>query len=105
MIEFTLNDLNDEQKELAQLIGLDAFNKLVYYYGGSSIYVPKTDTIERQKRNTKICQDYRKGNSLKNLALKYGLTENQIRSILRDVYVKKSDHVLAGQISIFDDLI
>ena len=105
MIEFTINDLNDEQKELAELIGLDAFNKLVYYYGGTSIYVPKVDTIERQKRNTKICEDYLKGSSLKHLAIKYALTENQICSILGDVYVKKSEHVLAGQISIFDELV
>ncbi|BFL06971.1 Mor transcription activator family protein [Thomasclavelia ramosa] len=104
-MEFTINDLNDEQKELAELIGLDAFNKLVYYYGGTSIYVPKTDTIERQKRNTRICEDYRKGKSLKYLSTKYGLTENQIRSILGDVYVKKSNHILAGQLSIFDDLL
>ena len=27
-MEFTINDLNDEQKELAELIGLDAFNNL-----------------------------------------------------------------------------
>ena len=70
-----------------------------------TIYVPKTDTIERQKRNTRICEDYRKGKSLKYLSTKYGLTENQIRSILGDVYVKKSNHILAGQLSIFDDLL
>ena len=57
---------------------------------------------ERQKRNTKICNEYLGGKNLKYLALKYSLTENQIRSILSDVYVKKSDHIVVGQLSMFD---
>lgn len=105
MIEFEVNDLNDEQKELVDVIGLEAFNKLVYHYGGSSIYIPKTDTIERQKRNTKICSEYLGGKTLKYLSIKYSLTENQIRSILSDVYVKKSDHVVVGQMTMqFDEM-
>lgn len=102
MTEFEITDLNDEQKELVDVIGLEAFNKLVFHYGGSSLYIPKTDTIERQKRNTKICNEYLGGKNLKYLALKYSLTENQIRSILSDVYVKKSDHIVVGQLSMFD---
>lgn len=102
MTKFEISDLNDEQKELVDVIGLEAFNKLVFHYGGSSIYIPKTDTIERQKRNTKICNEYLGGKTLKYLSLKYSLTENQIRSILSDVYVKKSDHIVVGQLSMFD---
>lgn len=74
----------------------------MFHYGGSSIYIPKTDTIKRQKRNTKICNEYLGGKTLKYLSLKYSLTENQIRSILSDVYVKKSDHIVVGQLSMFD---
>ena len=105
MTEFEINDLNNEQKDLVDIIGLEAFNKLVFHYGGSQIYIPKTDTIERQRRNTKICNEYQHGKALKFLANKYNLTETQIRTILNDVYVRKSDHIAVGQMSLsFDEV-
>jgi len=100
LTEFEINDLNSEQKDLVDIIGLEAFNKLVFHYGGSQIYIPKTDTIERQRRNAKICNEYRHGKALKFLANKYNLTETQIRTILSDVYVKKCDHTVIGQMSL-----
>lgn len=105
MITFEIDDLNEEQKELVEVIGLEAFNALVYHYGGSSIYIPKTDTIERQARNVKICEAYKKGEGIKSLSNKYHLTENQIRSIISDIFTRRnSDDIVPGQISMFDKM-
>lgn len=99
-----IEELSQEQRELADVIGLDAFKKLVKNYGGTALYIPKMDTLERQQRNVRIRNEYYQGKSLKNLSLKYKLTETQIRSILNDIYIRKSEHIAVGQMSLDDML-
>lgn len=79
----TMEDLTPEQQELAELVGMPTFLKLVEECGGGYIYVPKADTISRSARNTQIKADY-DGANLKALAAKYRLTEMQIRHILAE---------------------
>ena len=74
--------LTGDKKTLAETIGLDAYKKLVQHYGGSYIYVNKSDTVMRQERNDEICRRFT-GSNYNQLALEYNLTENRIRSILR----------------------
>ena len=53
----------------------------------------------------KEIQEYVKTIERENLLNICQQNTDQIRSILGDVYVKKSNHILAGQLSIFDDLL
>lgn len=78
-----LEDLNQEQQEVAELIGLDSYKKLMAEYGGMSIYIPKDDRLERMERNDKIRSEF-DGYNFRELAMKYGLTEVSIRSIVSD---------------------
>lgn len=41
------SDLNEEQLQLAELIGLDNFKKLVLTFGGLNLYIPKKDSFNR----------------------------------------------------------
>lgn len=100
--KLTYGDLDEEQKELVDIIGLEAYKQLLQYYGGSSIYIPKTDALERRIRNEKICQEYQKTRNTKVLSVKYGLTENQIRNIIADVYQEMKNAPVDGQLSIYD---
>lgn len=77
--------LDDDKKELADLIELEAYKKLVVHYGGRYIYVPKSDTIIRKERDAEICCRFN-GSNYSQLAQKYNLTEKRIRSILRRKY-------------------
>ena len=70
------------KKELANVIGLEAYKKLVQHYGGSYIYINKSDTVVRSERHAEICEKFN-GSNYSQLALEYNLTENRIRSILR----------------------
>ena len=36
-----LSDLDEEQQQVAELIGLDNYKRLVTVFGGLSIYIPK----------------------------------------------------------------
>ncbi len=99
-----IDDLKEEQAEVAELIGLSNYKKLISYYAGTSIYIPKLNDIERRQRNEKIRSEYEKNNDLKSLAIKFGLTEVQIRTIVMDIFKAKKDCLDDGQISIFDDI-
>lgn len=79
--ELKMEDIADEQqKALAELIGIENYKKLVETFGGSSIYVYKRDSFLRTLRDKKIKEEF-KGN-YKELAQKYNLTEMAIRNIV-----------------------
>lgn len=79
--ELKMEDIADEQqRSLAELIGIENYKKLVEVYGGSSIYVYKRDSFLRTLRDKKIKEEF-KGN-YKELAQKYNLTEMAIRNIV-----------------------
>lgn len=97
------DDLNEEQQQLAELIGLDNFAKLVQVFGGTSVYIPKPEAFSRTVRNEKIRQEYN-GRNIKILATKYGLTERQVYKLVDSMVGKNYTRVLPGQMSIFDYL-
>lgn len=78
----SFDQLKGDKKELANVIGLEAYKKLVQHYGGSYIYINKPDTVVRNERNEEICRKFN-GSNYCQLAQEYRLTENRIRSILR----------------------
>lgn len=79
--ELTIADIADEQqKSIAELIGIENYIKLVDFYGGSSIYIYKRDSFLRILRDKQIRKEF-KGN-YRELAQKYNLTEIAIRNII-----------------------
>ncbi|MDE6671303.1 MAG: DNA-binding protein [Ruminococcus sp.] len=78
--------LSDDKKELAEIIGLDAYKKLVQHFCGSYIYVNKPDTVTRKERDAEIFRKF-DGKNYCQLAQEYNLTENRIRSILKQKQV------------------
>ncbi len=76
--------LSDEQAELMNLIGADAYKKLVENYGGCSIYICHPDTLDRLQRNRQIFSEFN-GNNYRELAKKYRLSENAIRNIITEM--------------------
>lgn len=94
-----LEDLNQEQQEVAELIGLDSYKKLMAEYGGMSIYIPKDDRLERMERNDKIRSEF-DGYNFRELAMKYGLTEVSIRSIVSDKVRELRARPMDGQLTL-----
>ncbi|MDE5860851.1 MAG: DNA-binding protein [Ruminococcus sp.] len=79
----SLEQLTGRCKEMADIIGLEPYKKLVEHYGGSYIYINKPDTVAKNERNAEIRRKFDGSNYLQ-LAQEYKLTENRIRVILRD---------------------
>lgn len=101
-VDVTLDDLNEEQLQVVEVIGLEAYKRLIHYYAGTSIYIPKFSEIERRKRNEKIRIEYEKNGDIKALALKHGLSEIQIRTIIGDLFKNKKIDPYEGQVTLFD---
>ncbi len=96
-----IENLDEEQKTLAELIGLEGFKNLVRAYNGTSIYVPKIESLEKTVRDEHIREEFDGGN-YRELALKYGLTEIWIRNIVLEKAREIKARPLDGQMSIFD---
>lgn len=99
--EVKLENLDDEQKILAETIGMENYIKLVRKYEGILVYVPKAESLIKTVRDEKIREEFNGGN-YRELALKYGLTETWIRSIVSDKAKEIKAKPLDGQMSIMD---
>ena len=77
----TFNDLDPEQRDLAECIGMDAYKNLLKNYAGSCVYVRQPNGVTKSKRNADIRREFN-GYNHKELAKKFGLSVTMIRYIL-----------------------
>lgn len=89
----TLDDLYGQQRDIAELIGLDAYTKLVERYSGEQIYICKYSELLKILRDRKIRAAYT-GYNAAALAHQYDLSVRQIQQICSGQ--------LPGQICLFD---
>ena len=78
----TIDDVPENLKCIAYHIGIDSFKSLIKCVGGTSVYFPSERCITKTVRNRFIrenfCGDY------KSLAIKFGISEDRVRHIVRD---------------------
>ncbi len=106
--KITTNDLSGEQKEFAEIIGIETYLHLVRLCGGSTIYIAKEDKVIAVARNRRIKKAYN-GYNISQLSKQYGLTERRIRDIVyddrdeeyRDEDIDENKEVFKNQISMF----
>ena len=96
-----MENLDEEQKVLAELIGLEAFKSLVRAFNGTSI--SKIESLEKTVRDELIKEEF-DGSNYKELALKYGLTETWIRNIVLDKAKEIKARPIDGQMNLTDFL-
>ena len=96
-----MESLDEDQKKIAELVGMEGFRNLVRTFGGTSIYIPKVESLEKTVRDQRIREEF-DGSNYKELAMRYGLTETWIRSIVLDKIREIREKPLEGHMSIFD---
>ena len=85
--KLTIEDIkNEEQKNLAIIIGIDAYINLVKNYGRTNIYILKSDSLIKDIRDKKIRSEFN-GYNYRYLAKKYNLTDRAIREIVNSDYI------------------
>lgn len=82
-------DLDENDQDLVDCIGLDNFKNLVRTFGGSSINIKISKNIALDYRNKQICSEFDGGN-YKQLARKYNLSEASVYRIIREFYKTNS---------------
>lgn len=45
-----IENLDEDQRKMVELVGLDGFKSLVRAFGGTTIYIPKAESLERAAR-------------------------------------------------------
>ena len=91
-----IDDLDGEQRQLAETIGIEAYRDLIKQYAGMHIYIPEHETFKANQRNAEIRADFN-GYNFRELARKYGLTESSIRRIVEDIRDKIRKAPIEGQ--------
>ncbi|MFT8889021.1 MAG: Mor transcription activator family protein [Ethanoligenens sp.] len=90
----TATDLKGEQRDLAELIGMETYRTLVEVYGGCNIYIYKADTILRNVRDQEIRNRYT-GHNVHELVATFGMSERAVREIVADLAKKRRLQAMA----------
>ncbi len=80
--EYTFPVRYNPESSLVAVVGEEAAEKLIAYFSGEKYYIPKGDRALRCARNREIEYKYENGQTGRDLAQEYRLTERQVRSIL-----------------------
>ncbi len=97
-----LEDLQENHRAIAHVIGLDGLKELCAAFGGSSIYIPQFRELVKNRAYRCIYEEYN-GDNIKELASKYDVSESTVYNIIRDRIARGSlKSVLPGQMNIAD---
>jgi Mor family transcriptional regulator len=67
---------------LQKLVGDEAFRNVVLLLGGSNIYIPTTEQINKAARNEAIRKAYDESKPIEEIAAEYNLSVSHIRTII-----------------------
>ena len=98
--ELTLEDLDGDQYDLAECIGLEVYIKLVRVFAGLPITIPMPKSINKNARNRKIIREFN-GYNAKQLARKYGLSKRRINEITSHKLKEIKESPIDGQLKMF----
>lgn len=97
--QLTIEDLPESQRDIAEVIGLDNYLKLVRLVSGDNVYICKVDELARCVRNKEIRRKFN-GYNFSELAREYNLTTRTVRTIVGGTI---KNYVVEGQMSMFGD--
>lgn len=96
-----LEDLQEQHKLIAGAVGVDGMIRLCECFGGSSIYIPQKRELLKNKIYSRIYGEY-DGTNIKQLAVKYEVSEATVYNIVRERLVTKKGGNVLGQTSFAD---
>jgi len=93
-----MENLSENQQEIAELIGMDCYLKLVRRYGGNLLYIQKYTELLRPNRDKEILEKFN-GYNYSELAAEYDLSTRTIYKLVSHVIQQKKNAPLREQIS------
>ena len=74
--------LNRDMISVARAAGVRAVLDIMLALGGSTLYVPSIEDLQRRLRDEGIAREYEAGARVKDLCRRYGLTERTIYKVI-----------------------
>ena len=97
--ELTLDDLQEQHRQYAEVIGIDNLLRLSDTYGGTSIYIPQRRELLKNRTYNAIYREF-DGSNVDQLVKKYGVSKSTIYKIVGDRLGRGGQ--LPGQMSFAD---
>ena len=72
------------RKRLNIIVGAENAEKMIFNFDGTALTLPMLSSFEIKKRHQAIIEDAKKGMSHRYIAMKYDLTDRQVRRIISD---------------------
>lgn len=98
--ELTLDDLQEQHRRYAEIIGIDNLLKLSDAFGGTNIYIPQRKELEKHKIYNMIYREF-DGSNLQKLTQKYGVSKSTVYKIV-GAKLGHSIWNVPGQMSLLD---
>jgi hypothetical protein len=98
--QLALEDMSSDYQQIAELVGMDGFLRLVEQYGGYQLYIPKYEGLFRNARDEEIRASFT-GYNVEELARRYNLTTRHIRYIVAPILKQVKARPIDGQIGWF----
>jgi Mor family transcriptional regulator len=76
-----IEDIPESYQDMAETVGVKNFLQLLKIVGGATIYLPLPISVIKEARDRAIIREYT-GKNLKELAVKFNLSETWIRKIV-----------------------
>ena len=81
-MDFRISDLPEQFTNIAIKIGIENTKELFKEFGGTSVYFPTIKKVNKLARDREIVSSFN-GFNTKELALKYDMSENNIKFIIK----------------------
>lgn len=106
--ELTIEDLQEQHKDFAEVLGMENLIRLSEHFGGTSIYVPQRRELVKQRVYGMIRKEY-DGTNIKELASKYEVSESTVYNVVRDILMRGAEkreakYNIPGQINLAECL-
>jgi Mor family transcriptional regulator len=96
-----VEDLCGRQREIAELIGIGNYLKLVKRFGGDSLYIQVSHKLAKSRRNAEIKRNFT-GKNYNELAQSNNLSARQVRNIIpRNIVANIRNKPLENQVSFY----
>lgn len=77
-----IEDIPENLHQMVEIVGIEKFVLICKMYGGVTLYIPVYNKVIMGDRNRKIVRDYN-GKNLDRLRVRYNISQEQLKAILR----------------------
>lgn len=81
-MKITKDDVPYNLHTMVEVIGYDKFLEICKMYGGTTVYIPIYKKVIMGERNKKLLKEFN-GRNIRELGMKYNLSKEQVRRIVK----------------------